>query len=193
MGGSLKHRFVRHRRRVRSAGFTLLELLTALGIVGIMLALGIPSYGNITINNRVSAEVNSLFGDMQYARAEAIRQGLNIVLCVSTDGVNCDGASTAWNQGWIICSDPAPVTNNCASANNQALWRHQPAFTSTDTFNADNATTKLVFNREGFAVLANPTTVTLHDATANARFTRCVRIERAGTVSTQIAGVQNCT
>lgn len=187
----MKYRSVRHRRHARSAGFTLLELLTALGIVAIALALGIPSYSHITASNRAAAEVNSLFGDMQYARAEAIRQGENIVLCVSTNGMTCDAASTAWNQGWIICSDPTPVTNNCA--NGQALWRRQPAFTSTDTFNADNATSLLIFNREGFAVLPNPVTVTLHDATANSSFTRCVRIERSGTVSTQSAGVQNCT
>jgi type IV fimbrial biogenesis protein FimT len=190
MGGTLKYRSVRRRCGHRSAGFTLLELLTALAIVAIMLSLGVPSYHYVTTKNRASAEVNALFGDMQYARAEAIRQGVNIVVCVSTDGVTCQGTSTAWNQGWIICSDAA-ATNDCAAA--QAHWRYNPAFNSTDTFTADNATSQIIFNREGFAVLPNVVTVTLHDATANSSFTRCVRIERAGTLSTQLAGVPNCT
>jgi type IV fimbrial biogenesis protein FimT len=188
MGGSLKHGFARH----RSSGTTLLELIIVIGLIGILMAIGVPSYKYVTSANRATAEVNSLFGDMQYARAEAVRQGMNIVVCVSTDGQTCVGNSIAWHQGWIICSDPL-ATNNCANSATQPQWRHQKAFTSTDTFNADNNASQIVFNREGFALLPAKVTIKLHDATASPNFTRCLQIDRPGTLSTELTGVGNCS
>ena len=189
MGGTLKHPLTNHRQN----GITLVEMLTVMAIIGVLLAIGIPSYRYATNSNRISAEVNALFSDMQFARADAIREGKNVVVCISTDGNTClGGAGTAWNRGWIVCSDPNS-TNTCAGAPAQAVWRYQSGFTSTDTFNADQNTSAVSFNREGFAALANIVTVTLHDATGNSNFTRCLQIDRPGTLTTERAGTGNCT
>ena len=59
----------------RQNGFTITELLVVMAIVAILLGIGVPSYRYITNSYRLSAEINSLSGDLQYARAEAVKEG----------------------------------------------------------------------------------------------------------------------
>src|ERR1700735_1178000 len=71
--------------RRASAGITLLEVLTVITIVSILMAIGVPSYQYVTSSNRISGEVNSLLGDLQYARAEAIKEGQTVSVCSSSN------------------------------------------------------------------------------------------------------------
>src|SRR3974390_1606006 len=93
----------------RAAGFTLLELMTTLTIAAILLSIGVPSFRYVTTANRASSEINALLGDLQLARAEALREGVYVTVCASTDGATCAGA-TAWNTGWIVFTDAPPLT-----------------------------------------------------------------------------------
>jgi len=68
----------------RERGFTLAELMVTLTIMGILFAIGVPSYRNVTKSNRLSAEINGLLGDLQSARSEAIREGQQVSVCVPT-------------------------------------------------------------------------------------------------------------
>ncbi len=89
-----------------AGGFTLLETVVVMAIVGILMALAVPSYRYITNANRIAAEINGLLGDMQFARAEALKEGQTVTVCVSTSGTACDGASVStWQNGWIVFSD----------------------------------------------------------------------------------------
>jgi type IV fimbrial biogenesis protein FimT len=168
----------------RQAGFTITELMVVTAIVAILLGIGVPSYRYITNSYRMSAEVNGLLGDLQYARAEAIRQGQAVTACVSNNGTACTAGGN-WANGWIVFSD---INNNQTVVAGTVL-RVQGAFTGTtpDTFNA-GAVTAITFNREGFATTAGGfagTTVTLHDSTANAAWSRCLVITAVGLMTTQ--------
>ena len=177
----------------RFAGFTLVELLIVITIVASLMALGVPSYRYVTNTNRISGEVNGLLGDMQYARSEAIKEGWTVSVCSSTNSTSaaptCAG-STSWNTGWIVFSD---VNGNGVAGAGDVLMRVQRPFTSTDTFNADNAINAVTFNREGFAFgLPNLVTITLHAAVPNASSTRCLAITIVGQLTTQSAGTGAC-
>src|SRR5471032_2288316 len=88
------------------SGFTLIELLSVITIIAILLAIGVPSFQFVTTANRAAAEINGLLGDMQFARAEAIREGQWVTICASNDQATCaGGAGTTWNIGWIVFSD----------------------------------------------------------------------------------------
>jgi type IV fimbrial biogenesis protein FimT len=176
----------------RTHGFTLTEVAVTMSIVAILLAIGIPSFKYVTVSNRISTEVNGLLGDMQYARSLAIKEGLPVTVCSSTNGTSCNGGA-AWQGGWIVFLDS---NGNQIVDPGEAIMRVQNAFSSTDTFIPDNGTfSAITFNREGYASTSATVIVTLelHDSTNNAAWTRCLAITPVGMLSTEKAAVGNCT
>lgn len=175
-------------------GFSLLELLVTLSIAGILLGIGVPSYRYVTNSNRVSAEVNGLLMDLQFARSEAIKEGRNVVVCPAAAGPVCN-ATSSWQNGWIVFNDLNG--NGAYDAGTETILRNQASFNNTDTFVSDNGVQSVTFNREGFtagmpATPSNYVTVTLHDATANPTWSRCLQITTLGNLTTQRKGQGNC-
>jgi type IV fimbrial biogenesis protein FimT len=172
--------------RPKMSGVSLLELLVVITIASILFSVGVPSYRSVTNTNRIAAEVNGLLGDLQYARAEAIREGQNVSVCASTDGATCSIAP-AWQTGWIVFSNP----NGDATVDpGDTVLRAQAGFAGTDAFQASNNVSEVTFNREGFASgIANGSLITLHDATNTSSWTRCLSITRIGLMATQLYGV----
>jgi type IV fimbrial biogenesis protein FimT len=173
-----------------ASGFTMTELIITMSIVAILLAIGIPSFKYVTVSNRISTEVNSLLGDMQFARSEAIKQGSWVTVCSSTNLSTCNGNNGLgddWQSGWIVFLDP---NDNQTPINAQSIIRAQPAFSSTDTFEpaaANGDFTAITFNREGYAATNNVNIVTLelHDSTNGHQWTRCLAITPVGMVTTE--------
>jgi type IV fimbrial biogenesis protein FimT len=170
-----------------SAGFTLLELMVVITIVAVLMALGAPSYRYVTNSNRVSAEVNALLGDLQFARSEAIKEGATVTVCPTANPPAtppiCNPGSTEWDQGWIVTS--ATVTPN--------VLRVQPAFANTnDSFLSNGNQTSITFDRNGFAnatpALTNAGAMIMLKTTpataTSTAWTRCVEIQRGGMIGT---------
>lgn len=63
---------------LRSAGFTLIELMIVVTILGIVMAIGVPSFNSMIKNNRLVAASNDLAGALHFARAEAVRRGRSV-------------------------------------------------------------------------------------------------------------------
>jgi type IV fimbrial biogenesis protein FimT len=169
----------------RQRGFTLTELMIVVAIVAILLAIGVPSFRYITNSYRMSAEVNGLLGDLQYARAEAIKEGQFVTLCVSADGATCAGTTT-WQSGWVVFSNPGNAANPPAGS----ILRVQRTFGGSlpDTFVATNGVSLITFNREGFSTTTAGflgTTIKLHDSTNNAAWTRCMWVTAVGLATTE--------
>jgi type IV fimbrial biogenesis protein FimT len=164
-----------------NAGFTLIELITVSTIVAILLAIGVPSFRYVTQANRSTSEINGLLGDLQFARAEAIREGQTVTVCPTTDQASCSG-TTSWQTGWLVYS------NTGVAPTPASILKVQKGF-SADNLQSDNGITAVTFSREGFAQgLPNPITFTLHASPANAQYTRCLSLTIVGALSTQVGG-----
>jgi type IV fimbrial biogenesis protein FimT len=85
-------------------GFTLLELITTVTVSAVLLSVAVPSFFNVTRNNRAAANANELVTAFSVARSEAIRRGGRVSICASSNGTACTGA---WTQGWIVFRDDA--------------------------------------------------------------------------------------
>jgi type IV fimbrial biogenesis protein FimT len=168
----------------RSAGFTMIELMMTIAIATVVMTLAIPSFRYITNANRIASEVNGLVGDMQFARAEAIKEGQGVTVCVSTNGTSCAAGDTFWQHGWIVISSVGAV----------GLLRVQPPFSSTDTFESPALST-VTFNREGYAggLPAAGTLITLHDSTSTSAWTRCLSLTFSGQMTTEKVNGTTCT
>jgi type IV fimbrial biogenesis protein FimT len=179
-----------------TSGFTLTELIITMAIAAILLAIGIPSFKYVTVSNRISTEVNGLLGDMQFARSEAVKEGLPVTVCASSNATSANPTcsnGTAWQNGWIVFLDS---NNNQTVDPGEQVVRTQRQFTSTDTFLPDNgAFSSITFNREGYATTNAVVVVTLqlHDSTSATQWTRCLAITPVGMLTTQKAGVGNCS
>jgi type IV fimbrial biogenesis protein FimT len=178
-------------RRLCNAGFTMIEMVVVMVIVGILTAIAVPSFKYLTDSNRLSAELNGLLGDMQYARSEAVKEGQPITVCASTDQAQCS-ATTNWSTGWIIFAD---TNNNKTFDGVDNLLRVQKALSGGDSLNADNNFKAITFNREGFATTGVPATVTLslHATVPSTGSTRCLLITPFGMLSTNKYAAGVCT
>jgi type IV fimbrial biogenesis protein FimT len=93
-----------------SAGFTLLELMLVIGIAGLILTMGMPSFMDSIKSNRLTTRTNELVTALNHARSESIKRGVRITVCKSTNGSSCLTTSN-WTAGWIVFTDQ---NNNAA-------------------------------------------------------------------------------
>ncbi|WP_225764129.1 GspH/FimT family pseudopilin [Stenotrophomonas sp. Marseille-Q4652] len=91
-------------RRIRTAGFTLVELMVTIAIVAILAAIAFPNFEYTLRSNRVATTTNELIGSLALARSEAIRNPTGAAICPSANGTSCD-ASGAWGDGWAVWID----------------------------------------------------------------------------------------
>jgi type IV fimbrial biogenesis protein FimT len=90
----------------RSAGFTLLELMIALAILGIVIGIAVPAFTGIIRQNRLASQTNELLGASALARSEAVKRGSVVTLCpVDPDNANACSTDDQWSNGWIVFSD----------------------------------------------------------------------------------------
>ncbi len=89
---------------IRSRGMTLIELMTALAVLGILLALATPSFRTFTSNARTTATTNDLVTALNLARSEALRRSAVAIVCPSNDQATCLN-SNDWTSGWIVFAD----------------------------------------------------------------------------------------
>jgi type IV fimbrial biogenesis protein FimT len=164
----------------------MVEVVVTMAVAAILLSIAVPSFRYVTNANRIAGELNGLVGDLQFARAEAIKEGRTVTVCVSTDGNTCDNVST-WQGGWIVFSDPTNVGVHDPS---ETIFRFQKTFSSTDTYVASNNVSAITFNRDGYAVgIPNGTLITLHDASDTSAWTRCLSVNLSGEMTTILAGI----
>lgn len=80
-------------------GFTLIELMIAVTIAGILLVIGVPSFKYTILNNRVKTAASDFHVNLLLARSEAIKVHRNVNITWKTSGwdityVNEDSSTT---------------------------------------------------------------------------------------------------
>jgi type IV fimbrial biogenesis protein FimT len=152
---------------VCNKGFTLIELIITLTIAGILLTVAIPSMQSFVFGNRLVSQVNDLIVDINYARSESMKRGVNVVMCKSSNpGADPGSASpptcsttSSWESGRIVFVDTD--SNNQFSASDIFLRAREPLdgsntlrpFINDGTPNVSNY---IAFTKLGTTTLGTP-------------------------------------
>ncbi|MDB5899784.1 MAG: methylation [Ramlibacter sp.] len=88
-----------------AAGLTLFELLIAVSVAAVLVAMGAPSMVGVLHSVNLSGASNSFLAALRLARSEAQKRSSRVAMCKSADGVACTPGG-GWEQGWIIFHDP---------------------------------------------------------------------------------------
>lgn len=143
-------------------GFTLIEVMTVVIILGVVLALAIPSYTGAVNGSRLTSTANELLASLKQARAEAIRRNQRVVVCPSVNGTSC---ATNWSQGWLVFEDTN--RDDAVSGGEEIIAVATPAAgTQVLPSPAISGTHRIRYSPDGFARAANR-------ALLNARFAVC--------------------
>jgi type IV fimbrial biogenesis protein FimT len=89
---------------LRTAGFTLIELMVTLTVASILMTVAAPSFREFLQSNRMSTLVNLLLSDLNACRSEAIKRRIPVTLCKSANQTACV-TTGGYEQGWIIFTD----------------------------------------------------------------------------------------
>jgi type IV fimbrial biogenesis protein FimT len=70
-------------------------------VAATLLVVAVPAFTSFVQNNRAAAHANELVTALAFARNEAIRRGVPIAICSSTNGAACAGVND-WTTGWVV-------------------------------------------------------------------------------------------
>lgn len=140
----------------RTAGFTLVELLVTLTILGIMMGLAIPSFKNFIGSQRAKSASYELVTTLLLARSEAIKRNADVTITPPT--------ANTWSSGWSVAAGTSTL-------------QVQDEFTNI-TFTSPTSTAAVTFKGTG-----RPTAPAKWQITG-AESTRCVKLDAAGFPST---------
>jgi type IV fimbrial biogenesis protein FimT len=88
-------------------GLTLIEMMVTLAVFATLIGLGVAGLSMYASGNRLITVTNAISGDLSTARSEAIKRGINVTVCGSSDSTaeppSCD--TSQWEKGWIYFVD----------------------------------------------------------------------------------------
>lgn len=129
---------------------TLIELMVGIAVMGVLLAVGVPSFQSFIAASRITSTNNDFVSAMALARSEAIRRGTRITVCKSTNGTACVTTGD-WAQGWIVFVDTTRAPPNAAVDNaGETIVSRSPAAPGGLTIAGDAALANFIsFSPDG--------------------------------------------
>ena len=81
-------------RGARRLGFTIIEVLIVVAILGVLAAMGMPSMRDLVASTKVKTATSDLFSSLVFARSEAIKRNAAVEVVPTV--------ATNWNAGWHV-------------------------------------------------------------------------------------------
>lgn len=157
----------------KAKGFTLIELMITLAILGIIVGLAAPAMGDFVVRQRVSSQANELMLALAYARSEAVTRGIDIAVLPATN------AGTGWTDGW--CAGPEADMSDCEDGDRLRNFPSAKNVDITSNYLQSGAGVTLFFKRDGTCPnCTNPLRITSTKLKATGNDARCIDISLLG-------------
>ena len=131
------------RRPVCVSGFTLIELMVTITIIGIVALFGIPAFGDFVLNNRIRGQTSDFLVQLKHARSEAMRTATRVTVCPGTAG-GCAGSN--WENGWVVFND---TNANATLDSGEAVIGIGAALDGDNTLRSSAFATYISFRHDG--------------------------------------------
>jgi len=145
-------------------GFTLLELMVTVGIVGVLAGFALPAVNDYLATGAIRSASSDFYAALLAARSEAIKRRANAVVAPLT-------ANGPWSTGWTV-----KVGGNLFQQND-ALRSDMVALVKDGAVGA--AAVSITYGSNG-RVASGAQTVIFYSPTQVSIFARCVSIEANG-------------
>jgi prepilin-type N-terminal cleavage/methylation domain-containing protein len=155
-------------RQRASSGFTLIELMVVIAILGIVMSFGVPAMRDLLANQRMKSAGFDMVVAAMFARSEAVTRGIPIYIAAPSGNLT---------QGWCVQLVPSSSVA-CVPLNpnlNVTMRVQKPATGVSYSFVSGAA--PVTFNRSGR--LASQVRIEIVD-TELAALKRCVTIDVGG-------------
>lgn len=129
-------------------GFTLVELMVTVAILGILAAVAAPGFNDFISRNSVASETNKLVSLLRFARSEAVQRHTDVRVCPSNATQSACGAG---NNGFLVIE-----------TSSAAVLQATPPFSGALVINNANVT----FSEDGST--RTPGVITVTDGNNNA-------------------------
>lgn len=119
-------------------GFTVIELMIVVSVLGILIAVGLPSLQDTISRIGTNTQAKTLVSSLNFARSESIKRGALVSICSSTSGTDC--AANSWADGWIVFVDNNSDADGAAGSvdvGDEVLRVYQGLGGNTLTFSAN--------------------------------------------------------
>lgn len=93
-----------HTPNRQAHGFSLLEALVVLGLLGVLLTLAAPSMSSLRQQHHMQSQAEQMLASLMLARSEALRAQQRVSVCVLGAAQTC-AAQGSWTQGWLVFVD----------------------------------------------------------------------------------------
>lgn len=128
----------------KQTGFTLVELIVAVCVFGIAIALSLPNFNRMMTNNQSANLGMDAVAALNYARSEAVKRGARVSICPAT--ADSCLTSTDWNKGWIAFLDTAS-SDSASTATVGTIIKRWNSFSTRDRISVKSGSNDVGFLR----------------------------------------------
>lgn len=157
----------------QAAGFSLVELLVTLAVLGVLVAIAAPSFREFTANQRVKAASFDLMASLMLARSEAIKRN-----ALSSAPVLVSPIGSYWSDGWEVKAPNGSVISQQAAMPSMTITcKAAGTVVSCDTF---------FVRYQGSGRLTGTTSPSFELSNSGTTSVRCIGIDLSGRPSTKV-------
>lgn len=154
---------IRLEQRPRNRGFTIIELMVTILIIGILTTYALPNYRTFVADQRIRSTSFDIMTTLTLTRSEAIKRNAQVI---------ATPANNDWSQGWTVTTGAGTIISQQSSIAGLTIICKQGTPLTTQACNA------VTYDAEGRSSNAQSIEISNADTT-NAK-TRCISIDLSG-------------